>query len=231
MTKQGEIPVALIQQTRGRIPQQLPAPRVPRQGTAPVPGTTEVPTSFTAMVVAADPYRRAMSVRRLRSLGARDVAEAGTVLQARAWARTAGPREVCLADALLPDGSGIMLLAELQRAGWAGCAVVPQNDGARATHAALAARIRSCVLAGRSCGAAPGNDSEASRAAARLGLSDREVEVLRHVAEGRANRDVGEAMGLSALTIKSHLARIARKLGTGDCAGMVATAMRARAID
>ena len=31
---------------------------------------------------------------------------------------------------------------------------------------------------------------------------------------------------LSALTVKSHLARIARKLGTGDRAGMVAVALR-----
>lgn len=210
-------------------------PRVPRQAgpTTVRPGLPQIPeqASFAAMVVGADPYRRAMSVRRLRALGARDVAEAGTVLQARAWGRTGGPREICLADALLPDGSGIMLLAELQRSGWAGCALVPQKDGARAVHAALAARIRSCVLAGRSGGAARDADSESARAAARLGLSDREVEVLRHVAEGRANRDVGQAMGLSALTIKSHLARIARKLGTGDRAGMVATAMRARAID
>jgi DNA-binding NarL/FixJ family response regulator len=216
-----------------RVP-GIATPRIPRQlsrtAPAPVAPGIEAATAFTAMVVSADPYRRAMDARRLRSLGARDVAEAGTVLQARAWGRTAGPREVCLADALLPDGSGIMLLAELQRNGWAGCAVVPQQDGPRAAHAALAARIRSCVLAGRTA-RAPGADSEAAHAAARLGLSDREVEVLRHVAEGRANREVGEAMGLSALTIKSHLARIARKLGTGDRAGMIATAMRARAIN
>jgi DNA-binding NarL/FixJ family response regulator len=191
----------------------------------------EATQSFTAMVVGADPYRRAMAVRRLRALGARDVTEAGTVLQARAWARTAGPRDVCLAEALLPDGSGIALLAELQRCGWAGCVVVPLADGARATQAALNARVRSCILAGRVPGPANGMDSEAARAAARLGLSEREVEVLRHVAEGRSNRDIGEAMGLSALTVKSHLARIARKLGTGDRAGMVATAIRARAID
>ena len=42
---------------------------------------------------------------------------------------------------------------------------------------------------------------------------------------------ISSALSLSALTVKSHLARIARKLGTGDRAGMVATAMRARAID
>jgi DNA-binding NarL/FixJ family response regulator len=215
---------------------QVRLPHVPRQpGPRTVPSTAvgaEASPAFTAMVVAADPYRRAMNVRRLRSLGARDVAEAGTVLQARAWARTSGPREVCVADVHLPDGSGIMLLAELQRGGWAGCAIVPQKDGARAVHAALAARIRSAVLAGRPGGdPATGTSSVAARAAARLGLSDREVEVLRHVSEGRANRDVGEAMGLSGLTIKSHLARIARKLGTGDRAGMVAAAMRARVID
>jgi DNA-binding NarL/FixJ family response regulator len=218
--------------TAARVP-GLATPRIPRQvSRAAAPGIgAEAAAGFTAMVVSADPYRRAMDGRRLRALGARDVAEAGTVLQARAWGRTSGPREVCVADALLPDGSGIMLLAELQRNGWAGCAVVPQQDGPRATHAALAARIRSCVLAGRTAQGAPGTDSEASQAAARLGLSDREIEVLRHVAEGRANRQVGEAMGLSALTIKSHLARIARKLGTGDRAGMIATAMRAHAIN
>ena len=37
-------------------------------------------------------------------------------------------------------------------------------------------------------------------------------------------------LGLSALTVKSHLARIARKLGTGDRAEMVALAMRAGVI-
>jgi DNA-binding NarL/FixJ family response regulator len=57
-------------------------------------------------------------------------------------------------------------------------------------------------------------------------LSGREVEVLRLVAEGQSNKAIGVAMGLSALTVKSHLARIARKLGTGDRAGMVAVALR-----
>ena len=41
---------------------------------------------------------------------------------------------------------------------------------------------------------------------------------------------IGVSMGLSALTVKSHLARIARKLGTGDRAEMVALAMRAGVI-
>jgi DNA-binding NarL/FixJ family response regulator len=54
--------------------------------------------------------------------------------------------------------------------------------------------------------------------------------VLQLVADGKSNKDIGEELGLSALTVKSHLARIARKLGTGDRAEMVVTAMRAGAV-
>lgn len=57
-------------------------------------------------------------------------------------------------------------------------------------------------------------------------LTAREVGVLRLVAEGRSNREIGEELALSALTVKSHLARISRKIGTGDRAEMVAFAIR-----
>ena len=58
-------------------------------------------------------------------------------------------------------------------------------------------------------------------------LSVREIQVVQLVAEGNSNKSIGDELGLSALTVKSHLARIARKLGTGDRAEMVARAMRA----
>ena len=38
----------------------------------------------------------------------------------------------------------------------------------------------------------------------------REVEVLQLVADGQSNKQIGDVLGLSALTVKSHLARIAR---------------------
>jgi DNA-binding CsgD family transcriptional regulator len=62
------------------------------------------------------------------------------------------------------------------------------------------------------------------------GLSQRKIEVLLLVADGRSNSEVGEALGLSGLTVKSHLARIARKFGTGDRAEMVMIALRAGVI-
>jgi DNA-binding NarL/FixJ family response regulator len=58
-------------------------------------------------------------------------------------------------------------------------------------------------------------------------LSEREIQVLVDVADGRSNKWIGAHLELSALTVKSHLARISRKLGTGDRAHMVAIAMRA----
>jgi len=36
-------------------------------------------------------------------------------------------------------------------------------------------------------------------------LSAREVEVLQLVADGQSNKEIGEALNLSALTVKSHL--------------------------
>lgn len=61
-------------------------------------------------------------------------------------------------------------------------------------------------------------------------LTAREIEVLRLVADGRSNKWIAEHLALSALTVKSHLARISRKLGTGDRSHLVAIAMRAGSI-
>ncbi len=62
-------------------------------------------------------------------------------------------------------------------------------------------------------------------------LSGRERDILRLVADGHTNKEIGEKVDLSALTVKSHLARIARKLGTGDRAHMVALGIRSGVIN
>ncbi len=61
-------------------------------------------------------------------------------------------------------------------------------------------------------------------------LSHREVEVLRLTAEGLGNSEIGHVLGLSALTVKSHLARITHRLHARDRAHMVLLALRAGAI-
>jgi DNA-binding NarL/FixJ family response regulator len=57
-------------------------------------------------------------------------------------------------------------------------------------------------------------------------LSDREVEVLRHVAEGNRNRDIAERLFIAEETVKVHLKHIMTKLGTTDRTQSVATAAR-----
>lgn len=61
-------------------------------------------------------------------------------------------------------------------------------------------------------------------------LSAREIQVLQGVADGRTNGDIAADLRLSPLTVKSHLARIGRKLGTGDRAHAVLLALRAGVI-
>ncbi|MFI9271645.1 LuxR C-terminal-related transcriptional regulator [Kitasatospora sp. NPDC052896] len=218
------------------------------------------PTKPTAMVVIADPRVRNTVTRHLWALGVRDVIEVSSIAEARP--RVSTPRDICVADVHLPDGSGLTILAETRAAGWPNGLALSAADDIGAVRSALAGGVKGYVvtgtrtnvampgrpglplgaagLAGRmrrpglpgapghpgAPGAAGVPGAPGSQPAAYRELSGREVEVLRLVAEGQSNKAIGVAMGLSALTVKSHLARIARKLGTGDRAGMVAVALR-----
>jgi len=57
-------------------------------------------------------------------------------------------------------------------------------------------------------------------------LSDRELEVLRLLAEGLSNRAIASALFLTEATVKSHLVRIYRKLDTDSRAATMAEAHR-----
>src|SRR6476469_8630761 len=204
---------------------------------------------FTAMVVDDHPLVRESMVARLMAMGARDVVEAATVSEARARAHAGGTRDLCVLDVGLPDGSGLDLLADLRAAGWPRLVVLSAADDPYSVRAAFVAGAQGYLLKSASPlvvadgvrrvldGGVYADPSVASLLAAGLRggpqqdgvseLSGREIEVLRLVADGHSNKEIGETLGLSALTVKSHLARIARKLGTGDRAEMVAMAMRA----
>ena len=211
---------------------------------------TQRSPNFTALVVDDHPLVREAIAGRLRSVGARDVVEAASYAEARARARSM-PSDLAIIDLRLPDGSGLELLAELRGAGWTQLIVLSVADDPYSVRAAFVAGAQGYLL--KSAGAGTLTDglrrvldggvyadpSVASvlalgiRGAVGSGeglsgeLSAREVEVLRLVADGRSNKEIGNKLSLSALTVKSHLAHIARKLGTGDRAGSVAVAMRA----
>ena len=167
------------------------------------------PGRFAAMVVVANPAIREAAAHTLRMLGARHVLEVTTV-----------------AEAGLPDGSGIALIRELRAAGWQRGIVITSSEDPYSVRAAVGAGVRCYLVSAAAGGPRPVPD----RSEGVDSLSAREIQVLQLVAEGKSNKDVGAALGLSALTVKSHLARIARKLGTGDRAEMVATALRSGVI-
>lgn len=57
-------------------------------------------------------------------------------------------------------------------------------------------------------------------------LTEREVEVLRHVAGGNSNREVATIMGIGDETVKGHLKSISTKLGARDRTHAVTIAIR-----
>lgn len=61
-------------------------------------------------------------------------------------------------------------------------------------------------------------------------LTERELDVLRAVRGARSNAEIGEQLGISALTVKNHLRKIMRKLGAGNRVQAVAEAMARRLI-
>jgi DNA-binding NarL/FixJ family response regulator len=57
-------------------------------------------------------------------------------------------------------------------------------------------------------------------------LSERETEVLRHVAAGNRNREIAERLFISEETVKVHIKHIMEKLGASDRTQAVAIAVR-----
>ncbi|HZZ46138.1 MAG TPA: response regulator transcription factor [Pseudonocardia sp.] len=206
------------------------------------------PEPFSVLVVDDQPGRRRAIVGQLRELGGA-VSEAGSVAEARRRAESGGPSDLAVVDLGTPHSDGLGLIAELSSRGWKHLVVLVSVADPYTVGSTLRAGARGCLVGSASTGAPaavgrpPTDGGTGGAAAASLApteapatgdtagtLSSREVEVLRLVADGQSNKEIGTALHLSALTIKSHLVRIGRKLGTGDRARMVALAMRAGVI-
>lgn len=203
---------------------------------------------FSAMVVAHAPDVRTGLGLELARLGAHPLHEAGSAGEAMICAVTWGVCELAVVDLDLPDGMALPLVGDLRARGWLRVVVLATAGTAGEAGAAfrLGAHGYLVKTAGGAVGRLHRSDLDGENrlrgrepAAARvLGadgllreLSGREVQVLQLVAHGQSNKEVGERLGLSSLTVKSHLSRISRKLGTGDRAQMVALSMRAGIVD
>jgi DNA-binding NarL/FixJ family response regulator len=74
---------------------------------------------------------------------------------------------------------------------------------------------------------APTNTPAPERAPAGQGLTPRQQEVLEHLVQGKSNRDIAEALGLSENTVKVHLVTIYRVLGVSSRTEALLAGMKA----
>lgn len=152
--------------------------------------------------------------------------------------------DVVVADVTMTDGSVLDVLADIARAapdarilllsatddpaavatalerGVAGFLSKETDSDALAVHVREVAAGKT-VLDARSAAAVAARLRDPSPAEA---LSAREVEVLRLVAEGKSNPEIGKALFVAASTVKTHLDRAYAKLGVSDRAAAVARA-------
>ena len=66
----------------------------------------------------------------------------------------------------------------------------------------------------------------AAEAAGLAALSARELEVAQLLAEGKSNKDIAKALGISVKTAETHRGNIMRKTGSGSLADLVRYAVR-----
>ena len=123
------------------------------------------------------------------------------------------------AEALLLAGAGRAEAAELL----SGAAAAAREIGATA----ILAEIEGLARRGRVEleGAEPRPEAEDPAADSRLGLTDREFEVLGLLVEGRTNREIGEALFIAQKTASVHVSRILGKL---EVRGRVEAATKAQ---
>ena len=204
----------------------------PSQSSTHTSGPSIAFSRFSVLLLAQSGQRRDGLARTLIAQGATDVATLESAAAAREFCATEQVRDLVVVDGGLPDAPVLPTLMGLRQSGWRRSLLLTPRSDVQAVRAAVGSGVRAYVVAHPHEDPARFDVSIARTSAAseRVGLnslSRREIEVIALVSEGMSNKDVGERLGLSALTVKSHLARIARKLGTGDRAHMVAMAMRA----
>ncbi|MFD5511086.1 response regulator [Streptomyces sp. NPDC059761] len=176
------------------------------------------------------------------------VAEAANGPQAEALAAELlpGGLDLILMDLRMPGGDGVESIARMSAAGLPVRVVVlttyeNDRDILRAVEAGAAGYLLKDMaraeLADAIRAAVRGETVLAPSVAGRLvdrlrtrperpRLSDREVAVLRLVAEGATNAEIGRRLFVAESTVKTHLLRIFGKLEVTDRTAAVTTAMR-----
>jgi len=211
-------------QDEARQQEDLPAwMGLPAQRTAPNDRPGSALRMASILVVDPDQASRSIMAATLTALGVGRVYEAAGNIGLRELVADFPPGDLALVN-LGVGRTAPGVIAALQGAGWYRVLALAPTADIGPVIDAVGAGVQGVLIDRRA------NPAAANVPATIHELSAREVEVIQLVAEGRSNKWIGEQLLLSALTVKSHLARIGRKLGTGDRAHIVAMALRAGVI-
>jgi DNA-binding NarL/FixJ family response regulator len=150
----------------------------------------------------------------------------------------ATPVDLVLVDAALTDPDGVQTTKLLVgRDPAAAVLVVGVDDDPAVVTAAMVAGARgflradlsredlAIALAHALAGDLPGSGIPAE-ARRNVALTERELQVLRGMCEGKSNGEIGRELYLSEDTVKTHARRLFRKLGVNDRAHAVASGFR-----
>lgn len=131
-------------------------------------------------------------------------------------------------DSARPDQRGALLddLAAQRVAGAAaGTTGSPVGAGGRAGQPTVPAQRGDVIDVGPGAGGDPAFPAPAP--VRRVVLTERELQVLRGMADGKSNAEIGRELFVSEDTVKTHARRLFRKLGARDRAHAVAAGFRA----
>lgn len=182
------------------------------------------------------------------------VGEAADGVEAMEKVRALHP-DVLLLDVRMPNKDGLSVLEELQ-ASDLNLKVVMLSAHDNPTYVARSVALGACDYLLKSIGrddladsirrAANGEEPLANslikkvrgvmarrkdRTDDSIPLTNREMQVLRHVALGLSNREIGSALGISVETVKEHVQNILRKLDVSDRTQAAVWAVRKGLVD
>jgi DNA-binding NarL/FixJ family response regulator len=178
-----------------------------------------------------------------------DLRHAGRLREARAVLESEADVDLVLLDLALPDSAGLATLQAMRDAAPDARIVVlsaddrpetvlaaidaraagfiPKATESRALREALAAVLKGGVyLPAVALAASPAASAAPAASAGQLGLTLRQIDVLRMLIDGRSNKLIARELDVSTSTVKSHLEAIFQRLQVNSRTQAVVAAAR-----